>query len=369
MCAAKHTKTFQPLHGGKVMGTQFFWFYDLLLVGILVGITYKCTRQGLVAGVTNFIGMLLGFAIALGISAPAASYVYDRFMAPGIIEQITYMSEHEQTDDSARAAFETLRNIDMQHAVLNHTPTSSFLNREENLPQEGETLMLAVNVVDLSETGVSDGDLSFFGLDAQFDLIYVNVGNIDITAAERAAHNLEDIILARTISFAMQNHRISDSPEMHETLTRNLTDTVPGVSRMAQGSTDLVASLLLDIITGTNDANDLTTAININMVRPKTILPFRLLFFAIVFALISIIVSAVSSATHFIEYIPLVGRINAVLGGVMGFALAIVVIFMVTVTVSVIISLTGDNIIFINTMTVERTMIFRHVYNIEFLNF
>jgi hypothetical protein len=155
--------------------------------------------------------------------------------------------------------------------------------------------------------------------------------------------------------------------EKHTTLTRNLSDTLPGVNRASEGSVDLVAAMILDVLG--NDATDLVTVIDTHMVRPMTTLPIRLLVFAILFALVSIGVSALSNATHLVDYISIVGRINTLLGAALGLTLAALVIFITAIAVNVIISLTGDNIIFVNSMTVEQTYLFRHVYNIGFLNF
>jgi hypothetical protein len=361
ICAVKHETSSPQRTEGNDMGTQFFWFFDILIVAILLGVTYKCVRAGFVAGITNFLGTLLGFAIALGVSGPAASQIYDTFVSPGVVENITYLQRADVAESNAGVAFETLRKADMSQALVNDVPMAEFLRA--NPATEGEILKLNLNGVDLSQTGIADGNLDFFGVDAQFDFIFVNVGSIDLTAAERAQHSIEDIILARTVSYAI-SHRAS---EKHSILTSNLFDTLPGVSRASHGTTDVVAKLLLEIIH--NDATDLATVIETNMVRPMTVLPLRLLVFAVAFALVSIGISAICNGLHFVDYIPLVGRINSILGGVLGVLFSTVIIFMVVVAVGVVIALTEDNIIFINSMTVEQTYIFRHIYSIGFLRF
>ncbi|MCL1880717.1 MAG: hypothetical protein FWF76_00905 [Oscillospiraceae bacterium] len=348
------------------MGIQFFWFYDVILVGILIGVIYRCTRQGFVLGITNLVGTLLGFAIALGISAPVASHIYDRFISPNVVEQISYMTESGQSDNSALAAFNTLREVDMARAYIDGVPLGSFLSAKvDNVL--GEPLKLELASVDLSQTGITEGDLRFFGLEANLDFSEfspVNVGNIDMTPAELARYDIADVILARAVSRRINERAVTS----YETLTRNLNDTIPSVSRViSQGGIDVVSSLLLNVIN--NNAGSLEEAIDRYMVRPITMLPFRILVFSIVFALISVVISWVSRSMQIVDYIPLVGKVNTVLGGMLGLIMSTLIIFMMVIAVRATVSLTGDNLIFINNVAIEQTYIFRHVYSLSFLNF
>jgi hypothetical protein len=92
--------------------------------------------------------------------------------------------------------------LDKSRIVINEKTIAQFL--AENPPVDAQPLKLRLDDVDLTQTGVLDGDLRFFGIDViDFRFIAVNVGNIDITAAERASFTIEEIILARTLSYVM----------------------------------------------------------------------------------------------------------------------------------------------------------------------
>ena len=345
------------------MGTQFFWFFDVILVGILVGVTYKGARRGFVTGLTNFAGALLGFVVALAISAPAATYVYDSFVSPGVVEKLNYFAEYDVTENSTNYAFDTLRtaSANMSEATVDGRFLEDFLL--DNPPIEGETLKLHLKNVGLEDTGIAEGNLKCFGLDAMYDFIEVDVGFIDITAAERASNSIEDIILARTVSYRMADR----AGERHQTLTANLSDMVPGVTKASEGSVDLVAKMLLYIMT--NDANDLAEVIDANMVRPLMVMPFRLLIFSVIFALMGVLISAISNHMDLVDRLTVIGKTNTLLGGVIGLILAVVIIFMVAIAVRMIVTLTGDNIIFINSMTIDKTYAFKYVYDLWFLRF
>ncbi|MCL1832650.1 MAG: hypothetical protein FWG45_07075, partial [Oscillospiraceae bacterium] len=217
--------------------------------------------------------------------------------------------------------------------------------------------------VGLEDTGIAEGNLKCFGLDAMYDFIEVDVGFIDITAAERASNSIEDIILARTVSYRMADR----AGERHQTLTANLSDMVPGVTKASEGSVDLVAKMLLYIMT--NDANDLAEVIDANMVRPLMVMPFRLLIFSVIFALMGVLISAISNHMDLVDRLTVIGKTNTLLGGVIGLILAVVIIFMVAIAVRMIVTLTGDNIIFINSMTIDKTYAFKYVYDLWFLRF
>jgi hypothetical protein len=343
------------------MGTQFFWFYDVLLIAVLLGLTYSCTRKGFTTGVVNFVGTLLGFALALVISAPAASQIYNNFVSPGVIEQISYTADNSLSDVSAVNAFTTLRETDMSKAYIGTLTLEEFLF--ENKSPEGETMKLNLMAVNLLSTGITEGDLSFFGLDAELDFRFIDVGYIDITAAERAAYMLEDIVLARIVSYRI-SERASDK---YNALTNDLINTLPGVTRASRGTVDVVGMALLAGMR--YDAESLAELVDTYMVRPVTIVPFRMFVFSIIFALVSIAVSAVAKSQDFSERFTLAAKVNTALGLVMGLAFSGLIAAVLVVAASIIIAMTGDTIIFLNTMTIEQTYIFRHLYNIDFLNF
>jgi len=343
------------------MGTQFSWFYDILLVAILLGVTYGCTRKGFAAGVINFVGTLLGFALALFVSGPAAAQIYDNFISPGIVLQMTYTTSNNLPENGAITAFETLREVDMSKARINNIPFDDFI-LENNTP-EGDTMKLELMAVNMLDTGIVGGDLTFFGLDTDYDFRYIDVGYIDITAAERASHDIKDIILARIVSY-----RISDkAEEKYKVLDSNLIAVLPGVARTASGTVDVVGRVLLAGIE--HDAENLAVLVDTHMVRPVTIIPFRMFVFALVFALISVVVSAVAKSQDFADRFTLAGKVNTALGLIMGIAFSGIIAAVLVVAVSIIVALTGDTVIFLNTMTVSQTYVFKYLYGVEFLNF
>jgi uncharacterized protein YjbI with pentapeptide repeats len=341
------------------MGTQFFWFYDVLLIGILAGFAYKCTRQGFAAAIVSFVGSLLAFVIALSLSAPISRVMYDNLISPGVEEKITYAADNNLPENSASLAFDTLRNTDMSKAKID----GKTIDRHEFKPDSTGKITLDLSEVDLSDTGITQGDMSFFGLDAKYDFNNVNIGRVNISNSDYTKYDINDIILAKTVS----NRLLQRVKSNYDLLNDNLSETIPGVSKASAGSEDLVSVLILNVLD--NNSTTLESAINDHLVRPVLSTTFRILIFSILFALICIGVSFLANALNLVNDVPVIGKVNAMLGTLLGIAMAVIVSAMVCIGVSTIISLTGDNIIFLNTMTIEETFVFRHLYNIGFLNF
>jgi ABC-type multidrug transport system fused ATPase/permease subunit len=336
------------------MGTQFFWFFDLLVTAILLAVVYKGVRQGFAAGLVRVVGFFLSFALALTLSVPITNAIYDNFVRPGITEQVVYNDDRLET----ASAFSTLRNTDMSEATIDGKSMEEYklLLKHDSAGK----ISLDLTDVDLSRTGIRDGNLNFFGLDAKSDFGKMNLGKIDINISQLSSNNIEDIVLARAVSMQIAEKSRSN----HEKLDTILTDTVPGYSKAASGSTDMLSALLISIIN--SDTESLETVINDKLVKPVVTAPVRVLIFALLFAVVSIIVSIAAKTMRLVNQIPIIGRLNSFLGGVLGVVQAVIVLFIVCLSVSMIIAVTSNNIIFINTMTIDETLIFKYIYYLSF---
>jgi len=105
------------------------------------------------------------------------------------------------------------------------------------------------------------------------------------------------------------------------------------------------------------------------LVEPVITIPLRTLLFFILFAIICLCVSFFAKRLAIINRIPLIGRVNSILGGATGLLKAAVIIMLICMGLNILITVTDNTIIFINTMTIEETFIFRHIYNFELIKF
>jgi uncharacterized membrane protein required for colicin V production len=323
-----------------------------------MSVIYKGTRTGFATGIVSVAGALLAFVFALGLSSPIADSVYKSWVSPGVTEKIDYESESD-----ASRAFSTLRNTDMSQATVKGMPIEEFKATLSH--DETGKVSLDLSVIDLSNTGISEGDLWYFGIDAA-ELTEMSLSKLDISGAMYNSYSIEDIILSRAVSVQISKNAGLN----HEKLTDILDDTIPGFSKATAGSIggiDIVSVLIIEIIN--SDCSSLGEVIDNSLVKPVLIIPIKTLIFVIVFALICIGVSFAANALRIVNKIPVIGAFNSLLGGILGAAQALIVVFMVCIGIRILVSLTSDNIIFLNSMTIDETLIFRHIYNIGFLNF
>lgn len=338
------------------MGTQFGWFYDVMTVAVVIGVIYKCARKGFMSSLAGFIGTVLSFVLALCLSGMLAEYVYDSVVYDGVAEKINYTAENQKS--SVKTALNGLRSVDMTKAKVSGKSIAE-LNLE---PDSAGKVTLDLTDVDLSETGIKKTDLTFFGIDNRIvDYKSVNLSKVNIKAAD--IDDIDAVILAKTVSVTMAKN----SEKAHTQLSGIMEEVLPGYSKATEGGTDLVAKMIAGVIK--TDSDDLKSAINASLVKPVLIVPIRALIFSLIFAITELVFAMVVKSLGLVNGIPVIGAVNTILGVFLGIFEAAVALFTVCIGVALIISITGDNIIFLNTLTINQTNVFKHIYFLDFLNF
>jgi len=338
------------------MGTQFGWFYDVAIAAVAVGVIYKCARKGFISSLAGFVGTVLSFALALFLSGTLAEYTYSEFVYKGVSEKITYSAANEKS--TVKKTLDGLKAVDMSKALISGKSISE-LNLE---PDSAGKVTLDLTDVDLSQTGIKKTDLTFFGIDNKtVDYKKVNLSKINIKAAE--IDDIDAIILAKTVSVTM----LKNSEASHAQLTKIMEEVLPGYSKATEGGTDLVAKMIAGVIK--TDSDNLADAVNASLVKPAMIVPIRVLIFSLIFTLTEIIFAVIVKSLGLVNGIPVIGTVNTVLGVFLGILEAAVAVFTVCIGIALIISITGDNIIFLNTLTINQTHIFKHIYFLDFLDF
>jgi hypothetical protein len=351
------------------MGTEFSWFYDLLVVIIIAGVTFRCFKRGFVSTLVGLVAVIASFVLALFLSSLAANAIYDNFIRERAINYID--KSFEDITDAQQLVM--LPEIDLSRIMINEVSQSGELIRSFPLSEIDKTLdtvgKIDVNLsnVDLSATGIDRLDLEFLGIDPE-DLSSVNAGRATVTAAELAGSEFETLVLAKLLTNTLQN-----SAEF--SAITNAADAVgsfvPQVSgSFSGGAADAVTQVMATIIESAKPGNlGITTALVDNLIAPVIIIPLRTLIFFILFAIICVITSFFVKKLAIINRIPLVGGINSFLGGITGLVKSAVIILLVCISLNILITITGNNIIFINTMTIEQTFIFRHIYYFDLISF
>ena len=344
------------------MGTELFWFFDLAVIALLIIFLYKGFRKGFVSILIGFVAMVVAFVIALPISGAVADGIYNNVVKNAVSDEINSKLESVLSDSVIR----DLKNVDMKKAKINGKELSSVTFTPNNMGM----ITLDLTKLDLSETGIDKANLSAFGIDGEnVNYSSVNLGSVEITANERETYGIEKMILASVLTdnilkgeaFSAINEALD---KMSDHLPSFMSDIADSVS---SGDKEMIHKIMLCAIN--TDTGSLSEAITDSMVKPVLLVPMRALIFLVLFVIIVLILNLAAKMLKGINHIPLVGGINKLLGAAAGIAQGAVVIFLVCIFVQVVISLSGNELIFLNTMTIDKTFLFQKVYYFDYINF
>ena len=104
------------------MGTDFFWFYDVILAAILIGMLFVGAKKGFVRMVLNLAAFVASFVIALMISNGVSGWIYDSFISKPL-EQSISTSINDALGDNVVTQ---LGKIDIDNAKINGNSTDSL---------------------------------------------------------------------------------------------------------------------------------------------------------------------------------------------------------------------------------------------------
>lgn len=344
------------------MGTQFFWVYDVTALAVVIAVAFRCWKKGAAAAILSFAALLVALAAAVALSGTAADAVYTAAIREPLSDYIS-----EQVDGAVGDnLLSQLNGVDMSKAYVNGKSISG-LNVE--VDTSGRTT-LDISVIDMSETGIDAVDLSLFGIDGSTtDFAAISIGLVQFSQAELDDYGIEELILAKMLTVNVQQGSVFSvlcgvSDKISEVMPLTFGNYSEEVNA---GKSDALYKLVLGIVTaGSQKTGD---AVLGAVIDPIVKVPLRALIFIAIFAIIMILAEIVSNLLRIINKIPVLGGVNAFLGGILGTAEGLLICVIISICIQVLIALTGDTLIFINTLTIDRTFLFRYIYNLEFINF
>lgn len=236
------------------MGEQFFWFYDVVVVGIFLICIYLYAKKGFLRSVVLLVGRIAAIVIAILLSGAIASSIYTNTMEPKITQEIS--SRIDVATDNA-------------------------------------------NVRDL----ITDATKTF---PKAFQEAMLSLADINDEAMDKIDKSLD------------------------------------------------------------KSSDDIAKAISQEIIRPIIEFLVRIVLFAIFFAVLMIGVNLVAKMFGTLYNIPIIGQLNMLLGGVLGLINAVVILFLLVLTLKGVIIATGNDLIVINEQTIGNSTIFDWIYNFNF---
>ncbi|MCM1298311.1 MAG: CvpA family protein [Firmicutes bacterium] len=343
------------------MGTQFYWFFDAAVIVILIVFLFNGIRKGFLSVILGLVAMIAAFAVALPVSEIAAKAVYDSVVEKAVNEEIN----NQLSSVLDTSMLSELKALNMGNAKLN----GKRLAEIDISPDSAGKARLDMTKLDLSETGMDKLDLTAFGITSDMNLSSMNLGYIELTSDDLGKYGKEravlGAILAENLSSGSAFSSISATiNSMEEALPSFMSGVTESVT---SGESSVKRQIILCILE--TDTENFTQAITDNLVKPFVLVPARALIFTVIFVIILIILTLLSKLLKGINKIPVIGGVNKLLGAAAGLVQGFIVVLLICIFTQFIISLTGDDLMVINTMTVDETSIFRKIYYFEFLDF
>lgn len=341
------------------MGTEFFWFYDFILAAILIGMMFIGAKKGFVRMVLSLCAFAASFVIALMISNGVSGWIYDSFISKPL-EQTISTSINDALGDNVVTQ---IGKIDMEKAKINGKSIDSL---ELKADKAGKVTVNLGNV-NLSNTGISKVDLTSFGVDKNVDYSNINLGSVQIYESDIEKYGIENMILTEVLAQNIKNSEVANS--VNEIIDK-IGETVSALDLKGKTIDDIdggtINSVVVSVVQSSGNPGK---AVLDNVAKPVVLVPLRTIIFVVLFILIFIILSIVIKATSVINKLPLIGKLNSLLGGVAGLLQGLVIVFIVVIIAHMAVELTNNTLIFLNDMTINKSFAFSKIYNFSFLDF
>ena len=343
------------------MGTEFFWFYDVILAAVLAGLIFVGAKRGFIRMVLSLAAIIVSFVLALLISDGVASWIYDGFISKPLEQTIS-----ETVNDALGDNVVTqLGKVEMDKAKVNGKTLDKLM---EQKPDNAGKITVDLSNVDLSKTGISKIDLSSIGLDSsEVDYSHINLGVVQIYENDVEKHGIENVLLTEVLAQNIKNSEVADS--VNE-LIEQVAESVPALGLEGKTIEDIdngmVNKIVISVVESSGNPGK---AVLDNVAKPIVLVPVRTIVFIILFFLILIVLSVIIKATSIVNKLPLIGKLNSLLGGVLGLVEGLVILFIIVIVAHMATAVTNNTLIFLNEMTINKSFAFSWVYNFSFLDF
>lgn len=291
------------------MAAQLYWFYDALIIGLLLVFLYIGGRRGFMRSAI-FIALVALSIVVSWLGAEIASpIIYDNFIKEHITEALSKSSqETNPTDVALEAITEGDYGVEMTDTELDSILSASgdfFSNIAQEMKQSG---------------AVSETD------------------EIKAEVEESVIEKMLNSLLGNVVS--------------KETLNEMLVS--------IEGTTDGVSNVLSTFIGGNAEETARVTEEKIVAPIVKGIL--KILTWLLLMLVFRLIIRPVSDSFKFVNKIPLIGPINSLFGAILGAVEGIIFIYSLSLVVKLAVYLTEGSLMFINNQTISQTYIFKYFY-------
>lgn len=296
------------------MENNYSWFFDVFALAIILFYLYIGGKKGFVKTLLYFAGYVISFALAFWVSNNLSTSVYDAVIKDNVTNTI------ESKLDNFNASDEIKRILNNSFGKYGISVTSNDV-----------------------ENAAKNPDKSFI------DSLCTKI-NASYPEANVNPQQLNSILNDFTSSGIFSPIISSISNELNVDVSNQLKEDFN------------LDSYLKNIC---SDKKTAAQFIESKFIRNNVIAIVKFILFVISFFICMTIVRILCNMISFVNRVPLIGPANAILGGVLGILEGLLVVYIISIIIKIIITLSSGNMLVFNSNTVENTIIFKHIYNIN----
>lgn len=340
------------------MGEEFSIAFDIAVVAIPAVFAFVGLKRGFAKVVLGLVATLVAFAAALLLSEPIAEAIYK-----GSIEK----SIEEQLDKADDGMLNGLTLGELSDLNFDKVKISGVYAVDIDLDYAG-TRKVAVDLMqlDLSETGLTKAQLVKLGIKENAELSKLNAKSAEFSMDDVEKYGLGRLAVAQYIAVELIQLPIMSE---FDSLAEKVGKYLPGIIGSSSTDSKGVSALRAIAVKMLDTRADFKETVMNGVVKPSCTLIIRTAVFALIFLILSIVLRIVVSAAKLVNKIPVIGKVNSLLGFILGLLEGVIAVFVVCVGIRLAVSLAGTNSILFNQSAIDSTFLFKWLYNFEFLNF
>lgn len=343
------------------MGHEFAFIFDIIVLALIVGFTFAGAKKGFAKVILEMGAVLIAFFCAITFSEPLAKTIYKSFVEKPAEEFLE--SNVEKFDELLNVEYFSAGNLDFDKVKIDGKYAEEL--QLDYAGTNSAVIDLTNKTVDLSETGLEEIDLAFFGIEKGSDLSSVSIKTVEFTVNDVKKYGVGTLIAAQYIAL---NSVKSGAAEPLGDLLNELGKYLP--AEFISGTSDVTVSTARGVFLAMFETKSTAkNAIMEGIIEPNCIIIIRTILFVVIFALAMIILAIIIKLAGLLNKVPVIGAANAFLGGVAGLCEGAALVLVICVITRLIVSLCGADIILFNETAIESTFLFKYIYNMNFISF
>ncbi|MCC8130519.1 MAG: hypothetical protein LUC38_06085 [Oscillospiraceae bacterium] len=291
------------------MTDYLYIFYDVCVVGIILITLYGGSKRGFLRSAVYAILIVAAFFVSWFGAEALSPLIYDSFIHETVIDTLT---------ESASA--------NNPVTIVSDAVTSGDYGTSVSDSEIGELISEASDFFnDLAATLRENGSQS---------------------SASSIASGVESSVTSEVESILFSDYII------------NALETLGA----ATGDMSEVVNVFL-----TGSAEETAATAETEIVRPIIELFLKIIVFLVLLCVLRLIINPVSNMFKFVNKVPVIGALNVLLGAILGAVEGLVTVYGLALVIRLVVNVSGDSLIFLNTETIELTYIFKFFYELNLI--